>query len=56
MEDEPRTRIDHPEQLCNAIVGLIDELEDSDLIGAERASELRSEVYRSIDISSENSE
>lgn len=50
MEDESETAIDHPGRLCNAIVGIIDELEKNDLIGSERADELRSEVYRSADI------
>lgn len=49
MDDEPKPRIDHPERLCDAIVGLIDELEESGAIGEKRASELRSDVYRSID-------
>jgi hypothetical protein len=37
-----------PKKLCDARVGLIDELEDGDLIGAERASELHSEIYQPI--------
>lgn len=49
MEDESETRINHPERLCDAIVGIIDELENGDIIGEERASELRSEIYRSVD-------
>ncbi|SEV85750.1 hypothetical protein [Natrinema salifodinae] len=53
MEDKPDARIDRPERLCDAIVGIIDELEDSDIIDDERASELRSEIYRSIDIPEE---
>lgn len=47
--DDPKTRIDHPERLRDAIVGLIDDLEESGTIGEQRASELRSEIYRSID-------
>lgn len=49
MEDDSDTRIDHPEKLCDAIVGIIDELENSNIIAEERASELRSDIYRSID-------
>jgi hypothetical protein len=49
MEDDSDTRIDHPEKLCDTIVVIIDELENGDIIGEERASELRSEIYRSID-------
>jgi hypothetical protein len=56
MEDEPKTRINHPKKLCDAIVGLIDELEDDGLLGAERAAELRSEIYLSINTSDELSE
>lgn len=56
MEDEPRAHIDHPEKLCDVIVELIDELEDGDLIGEERASELRSEVYLSLGTSNYQSE
>ena len=50
MDDDPETRIDHPERLCNAIVGIIDDLEDEELLDEERASYLRSEIYRSIDV------
>jgi hypothetical protein len=53
MEDESETRIDHPERLCNAIIEIIDELENGDIIGEERASELRSEIYLSVDIPKE---
>ncbi|WP_165874790.1 hypothetical protein [Natrarchaeobius oligotrophus] len=53
MDDEPDTRIDHPKRLCDAIVELIDEIEESEVIGEEKASELRSEIYRSIDVAEE---
>jgi hypothetical protein len=56
MEDESKTHIDHPEKLCDAIVALIDELEEGGLIEEERASELRSEVYLSINTSNDQSE
>jgi hypothetical protein len=49
MEDDSDTRIDHPEKLCDTIVIIIDELENGNIIGEEQASELRSEIYRSID-------
>lgn len=53
MEDEPKTRIDNPKQLCDAIVEIVDELEESEMIGEEGASKLRSKIYRSIDIPEE---
>lgn len=53
MEDQPNTHIDHPVQLCDAIAGVIDELEDEGIIDDDRASELRSQVYRSVDIPEE---
>ncbi|MDF9747903.1 hypothetical protein [Natrinema salsiterrestre] len=53
MGDESETRIDNPEQLCDAIVEIVDELEDNEIIGKERASKLRSKIYRSVDISEE---
>lgn len=53
MEDEPQVRIDKPEQLCDAVAEIVDELEESEMIGEERASELRSKIYRSIDIPEE---
>jgi hypothetical protein len=49
MEDDSDTRINHPEKLCDTIVGIIDELENGNIIGEEQASEFRSEIYRSID-------
>lgn len=49
MEDQPKTGIDHPEQLCEAIAGIIDDLEDKDIIEKDRASKLRSQVYRSVE-------
>lgn len=48
MSSEPETRIDHPERLCDAIVGILEELEQEGIIEEERASELRSQIYRSI--------
>lgn len=53
MDNEPESSIDHPERPCSAIAGLIDELEDDGTIGEDRAAELRSAVYRSIDIPEE---
>ncbi|MFD1564708.1 hypothetical protein ACFR99_14295 [Haloarchaeobius amylolyticus] len=53
MEDEPQTRIDNPEQLCDTIVEIVDVLEASETIGEEQASKLRSKVYRSIDTTRE---
>lgn len=53
MEDQPNTRIDHPEQLCEAIVGIVDELEDEDIIEGDQASQLRSQIYRAVDIAEE---
>lgn len=53
MEDEPKTRIDNPEQLCDTIVEIVDVLEESKAIGEEQASELRSKIYRSIDTNKE---
>ena len=53
MEDEPKTRIDNPEQLCDAVVEIVDVLEESETIGEEQASKLRSKIYRSIDIAKE---
>ena len=52
-DDSETTRIDHPEQLCDAIVGLIDDLEEGEILDEERASQLRSEIYRSIDVPDE---
>ncbi|WP_169331122.1 hypothetical protein [Natronorubrum bangense] len=49
MEDQPNIRIDHPEKLCDAISGIVDELEDENIIEEDRASELRSQIYRSMD-------
>ncbi|UHQ98647.1 hypothetical protein HYG81_21995 (plasmid) [Natrinema zhouii] len=49
MEDQSKTGIDHPEQLCEAIAGIIDELENKEIIEEDRASELRSQVYRSVE-------
>lgn len=48
MCDEPDTRIDHPERLCHAIVAVLEELQQEEIIEEERASELRSQIYRSI--------
>lgn len=53
MDDDSQARLDHPERLCDAIVELIDELEDDEILDRERASELRSEIYRSINIPDE---
>ncbi|GAB3674937.1 hypothetical protein [Halopiger thermotolerans] len=53
MDDTPESRIDRPELLCDAIVGLIDDLEDDGILDEDRASELRSEIYRSIDVPEE---
>lgn len=53
MDDKDETNIDHPERLCNAIISIIDELESSNTIEETRAAELRSEIYRSIDIPEE---
>lgn len=50
MSDGPNARIDNPESLCETIDGIISNLEDSEIIDHERASELRSSLYRSIDI------
>ncbi|WP_323172242.1 hypothetical protein [Natrialba sp. PRR66] len=47
--DDSEVRIDHPERLCDAIIGILDELEAEAVIDEERAAELRSEIYRSVD-------
>lgn len=47
--DEPGARIDNPEMLCDAIISILEELEAEDIIEEERVSELRSQIYRSID-------
>lgn len=38
MKDEPRAHIDHSEKLCDALVELIDKLDDGDLIGTRASS------------------
>lgn len=53
MEDDAAPRIDHPERLCNAVIGIVDDLEESDVIDDERAAELRSEVYRAVEFPEE---
>jgi len=53
MEDEPKTHIDNPEQLCETIAEIVDVLEESEAIGEEQASKLRSKIYRSIDTTKE---
>lgn len=53
MTDDSEARIDHPERLCDAIVGLIDDLEEGGMLDEDRASHLRSEIYRSIDVPDE---
>ncbi|WP_049895287.1 hypothetical protein [Halopiger xanaduensis] len=50
LDDDSPPRIDDPEQLCDAIVELIDALEDGDLLGEEQADELRSNVYSSVEL------
>ena len=56
MTDDSEARIDHPEQLCDAIVSLIDDLEEGEILDEERASQLRSDIYRSIDVPDESFE
>ncbi|AEH38885.1 hypothetical protein [Halopiger xanaduensis] len=53
MDDNQDARIDRPELLCDAIVGLIDDLEADEILDEDRASELRSDIYRSIDVPEE---
>lgn len=53
MDDDSAPRIDHPDRLCNAVIGIVDDLEKGDVIDDERAAELRSEVYRAIDVPEE---
>ncbi|RKD95033.1 hypothetical protein [Halopiger aswanensis] len=53
MDDNGDARIDRPELLCDAIVGLVDDLESDGTLSEERASELRSDIYRSIDVPEE---
>ncbi|NUB91303.1 hypothetical protein HTZ84_11635 [Haloterrigena sp. SYSU A558-1] len=50
MANDETTGLDNPEILCDTIAELIDALEDGDLLTEDRASELRSEVYQSIDL------
>ncbi|GAB3665311.1 hypothetical protein [Halopiger thermotolerans] len=50
FDDDSPPRIDDPEQLCDAIVELIDALEAGDLIGEEQADQLRSDVYSSVEL------
>ncbi|WP_306055546.1 hypothetical protein [Natronococcus wangiae] len=49
MDDEHSSRIDNPELLCDAIISILEELEAEDILEEERVSELRSQIYRSID-------
>lgn len=37
MGDKPKSQINYPEQLCEATAGIIDELEDEDIIEEDRA-------------------
>ncbi|WP_246998053.1 hypothetical protein [Halosolutus gelatinilyticus] len=44
------TGINDPEVLCDTIAELIDALEEGGLLTEDRASELQSDVYQSIDL------
>ncbi|SDQ66870.1 hypothetical protein [Natronobacterium texcoconense] len=50
MDSDDVPRFDRPELLCDAIATLIDTLEEDDLLTEEEASDLRSQVYRSVDL------
>lgn len=50
MANDETTGLNQPEILCDTIAELIDVLEDGDLLTEDRASELRSEVYQSINL------
>ncbi|MDS0474003.1 hypothetical protein [Natrinema sp. 1APR25-10V2] len=56
MANDETRGLDNPEILCDTIAELIDVLEDGDLLTEERASELRSQVYQSIDLGEHPSE
>lgn len=50
LDDDSPPRIEDPEQLCDAIVELVDALEAGELLGEEQADELRSDVYSSVEL------
>ncbi|RKD97535.1 hypothetical protein [Halopiger aswanensis] len=50
LDDDSPPGIEDPEQLCDAIVELVDALEAGDLLDEEQADELRSDVYSSVEL------
>lgn len=50
MVSDETSGLDQPELLCETIAKLIDTLEEGDLLTEEEASDLRSQVYRSVDL------
>ncbi|WP_175416512.1 hypothetical protein [Natrinema versiforme] len=49
MDELDPTGFEDPEQFCDAIAELIDALEDADLLTEDKAADLRSEIYQSLE-------